>query len=290
MKKENVIKVVAVVLVILLMFSPIIYEKTIGNRIPTLKYSDLEKKATETQGYGYAMMYVASNSDEVKQNRKDIKEYNETLKDANGQKTLVSYYIDYDKLSSSEKDTIFGTSDEKTAYMFYVNGELLTTQYGEKTMNELQQYISAYSSNTLSPNLKNYKVAENAEAYKKLVKSKKDVTMAVFGRDTCFYCNQFKVVYNQVAGEEEIDVYYFDSDSYDKDEYNKIMDMGLKIPASCSDTKKEVDLQPGFGTPLTLFTKNGKVIDCINGYANKATLLTKLQTVGMIETEEAEEE
>ncbi len=286
MKKENVIKVVAVVLVVLLMFSPIIYEKTIGNRIKTLKYSDLEKKVTETQGYGYVMMYVASDSDEVKQNRKDIKEYNETLKDANGQKTLVSYYIDYDKLSDSEKDTIFGTSEEKTAYMFYVNGELLTTQYGEKNMNELQQYISAYSSNTLSPNLKNYKVAEDAEAYKKLVKNKKEVTMAVFGRDTCFYCNQFKVVYNQVAGDENIDIYYFDSDNYDKDEYSKIMDMGLKIPASCSDTGKEVDLQPGFGTPLTLFTKNGKVIDCINGYINKSTLLTKLQTVGMIETEE----
>ncbi len=286
MKKENVIKVVAVVLVVLLMFSPIIYEKTIGNKIKTLKYSDLEKKVAETQGYGYVMMYVASDSDEVKQSRKDIKEYNETLKDANGQKTLVSYYIDYDKLSDSEKDTIFGTSEEKTAYMFYVNGELLTTQYGEKNMNELQQYISAYSSNTLSPNLKNYKVVEDAEAYKKLVKNKKEVTMAVFGRDTCFYCNQFKVVYNQVAGDENIDIYYFDSDNYDKDEYSKIMDMGLKIPASCSDTGKEVDLQPGFGTPLTLFTKNGKVIDCINGYINKSTLLTKLQTVGMIETEE----
>ncbi len=286
MKKENVIKVVAVVLVILLMFSPILYEKTVGNQIKTLKYSDLEKKVTETQGYGYAMIYVASDSDEVKQNRKDIKEYNETLKDANGQKTLISYYMDYDKLSSSEKDTVFGSNDEKTAFMFYVNGELLTTLYGEKNMNELQQYISAYSSNTLSPNLKNYKVVEDAEAYKKLVKDKKNVTMAVFGRDTCFYCNQFKVVYNQVAGENGLDIYYFDSDSYDKDEYNKIMDMGLKIPASCSDTGKEVDLQPGFGTPLTLFTKNGKVIDCINGYINKSSLLTKLQTVGMIETEE----
>jgi thioredoxin-related protein len=63
------------------------------------------------------------------------------------------------------------------------------------------------------------------------------------------------------------------------------MDLGLKIPASCSSTGEEVDLQPGFGTPLTLFTKNGKVIDCISGYVNKSELITKLETVGMIDAE-----
>ena len=133
--------------------------------------------------------------------------------------------------------------------------------------------------------MKNYKIAEDAEEYSKLVKQKKKVTMAVFGRDTCFYCNQFKVVYNRVAEEYNLDnIYYFDSSTYDSVEYNKIMDLGLKIPASCNDGK-EIELQPGFGTPLTLFTKNGKVIDCIDGYVNRQNLITKLQTVGMIEAE-----
>ncbi len=287
MKKENVIKVVVVVVVILLMFSPIIYEKTIGSKIKSMKYDDLESKITATQGYGYTMIYVASkDDDEVKQNRKDIYAFNKTLTDANGQDTLTSYFIDYDKLSSSEKDEIFGTSEEKSAFVFYVNGEYLTTLYGEKTIDDLEPYITAYSSNTMSPNLTNYKVLEDASSYEKLVKSKKTVTMAVFGRDTCFYCNQFKIVYNQVAGEYGVDIYYFDSDSYDEDEYTAIMDMGLKIPASCSSTGEEVDLQPGFGTPLTLFTKNGKVIDCINGYVGKSELLTKLQTVGILEITE----
>ena len=70
------------------------------------------------------------------------------------------------------------------------------------------------------------------------------------------------------------------------EEYDKIMDLGLKIPASCTGTDEDANLADGFDTPLTLFTKNGKVIDCISGYVNKDTLLTKLETVGMIESED----
>jgi thioredoxin-related protein len=140
--------------------------------------------------------------------------------------------------------------------------------------------------NGISEDITYYKVAEDAETYEKLVNKKKTITMAVFGRDNCFYCNQFKAVYNTVAEEYNLDIYYFDSLSYDEDEYQKIMDLGLKIPASCTDGDEDALLSDGFSTPVTLFTKNGKVIDCISGYTNKATLITKLETVGMIKSED----
>ena len=62
------------------------------------------------------------------------------------------------------------------------------------------------------------------------------------------------------------------------------MDSGLKIPAKCNEGK-EVELQSGFSTPLTLITKNGKVIDCISGYSNKRNLTTQLETVGILPSE-----
>ena len=114
-----------------------------------------------------------------------------------------------------------------------------------------------------------------------LVNSKK-VTMAVFGRNSCGWCNKYKPIYNELAKENNIDIYYFDSDAFDKSEYSKILNSGLTIPAKCSKTKVETPLSSGFGTPLTLFTKNGKTIDCISGYTNKSGLTSALKDVGLI--------
>ena len=47
-------------------------------------------------------------------------------------------------------------------------------------------------------------------------------------------------------------------------------------------SKEETPLSSGFGTPLTLYLKNGKVVGCISGYVNKEKLETKLKSVGMM--------
>ena len=106
--------------------------------------------------------------------------------------------------------------------------------------------------------------------------------MAVFGRDNCFYCNKFKPVYNAVSEKYDVDIYFFDSLSYDKTEYDKITNMDLTVPAKCNSNGTEFKLSDGFGTPLTLFTKKGKVVDCISGYVNRESLIDKLKTNKMI--------
>ncbi len=283
--KTNIFKKVIAVLIVLVMLSPIVIDMCLNGSLRKIKYAKLENKIEETaNNYGFALVYVAPGSlDETKDIKKNIKDDLKEYKNVATDKDLKGYYMDYDKLSDDEKKDIFGSNNAKKAYMFLVNGELLDTIYDELDDAKLKSYIRAYSANGIDDDLVNYKVAKDAKSYQKIVKDKKKTTMAVFGRDTCFYCNQFKVVYNTVAGEYGLDIYYFDSDSYDKDEYTKVMNLGLKIPASCSDTQKEVNLQPGFGTPLTLFTKNGKVVDCISGYATKSSLITKLKTVGILE-------
>jgi len=290
MKKNNILKAVVIVLVAVVMLLPIIIEANII--LKSVKYEDLQDTISKTSYYGVNLVYVAPKSlDDIKENQENIRDLAEDTIVPSTNESLVAYYMDYDKLSSSEKKEVFGDSKEKIAYMFLVNGELLKVQVGEVDNKELTKLVNAYTANGISEDLQHFNVAEDSKAFSKLVKQKNDVTMVVFGKDSCFYCNQFKVVYNTVAEEENLDsIYYFDSDSYDKDEYEKIMNMGLMIPAACSETSEDVSLQEGFNTPLTLFTKNGKAIDCISGYINKESLLTKLETVGILESSDDKED
>ncbi len=280
-------KLIIGVLVLIILFIPIVIDGLSNSILKTIEYKDLTEKRTETRNFEVAVVYIAPGSDD------DVKEQKQVVKDiASEYKTSTNkdigvYYMDYDKMTINDRTSIFDDSNEKTGYMFLVNGE--TTKIFDKALNkeELNNYIKFYSNNMegkdIPAEMKKFNVAENAKAFQKVIKRKNDITMVVFGRDTCFYCNQFKIVYNTVAEEYDIkDIYYFDSDGYDKKEYEKVMNLGLKIPASCSKTKEELDLKEGFDTPLTLFTKNGKVIDCISEYSNKSSLVTKLKTVGMI--------
>ena len=93
---------------------------------------------------------------------------------------------------------------------------------------------------------------------------------------------KFKPIYNEVAAENKLDIYYLDSDSMDSTEHSKILSSGLKIPGTCTESGEEQPLSSSFGTPLTLFTKKGKVIGCISGYVAKDGLLSKLKSVGML--------
>ena len=70
--------------------------------------------------------------------------------------------------------------------------------------------------------------------------------------------------------------------SYDSSEYKKVVNLDLTVPSKCSSTGAEFKLSDGFGTPLTIFTENGKIIDCISGYVNRSALIEKLKSVKMI--------
>lgn len=280
MKKNTAVKIIILVVVIVMLI-PIFADMSSNSALKKIKYSDFEKTVSDTANYGFSLVYIGEDEKDTKNEIKEvISNYNS--KDAN----VTSYFMDKEDLSSSDMQTLLNNSNASVGYVFIANGEVIYTESKKLDSKKLDALVSEYTANGISEDLVNYKVFKDADAYEKAVKDKKTITMAVFGRDTCFYCNQFKPVYNTVSAEYGLDIYYFDSDSYDKDEYQSIMDMGLTIPASCTQDNKEAKLADGFGTPLTLFTKNGKVIDCISGYLNKEGLISKLETVGMIKSEE----
>lgn len=281
-------KIIAAV-VVMVMLLPIIIDAVTNTILTTVEYDRFQERVIGTGNYDFALFYVAPSSDkDIKDQKKEIKTVVERYKSVATNKVLQAYYMDSSEMSDAELSELLGEgTKEKTGYVIAVNGEVLKTIEGSLKESELVDVVEFYSANAekVPEDMIKYKVPKDAKEFNTLIKDKKKVNMFVFGRDTCFYCNQFKIVYNTVIDENDLDsIYYIDSDTFDADEYDKIMDSGLMIPAKCnSGTEKR--LQAGFGTPLTLITKGGKVIDCINGYTNKNNLLTQLKTVGILEAE-----
>lgn len=268
-----------VVAVIIIMIIPIISDIAASNALKKITASDFDKFVSDTSNYKLGVLYIGEDNKDIKKAiNKTVNEY----KDNSANIKTSASFIDIKSLSETEASKIIGTTNVKTAYIFAVNGEVVKVVPNGLTNAKFSSYVKEFTSGGIDQELRFYKTIDKAEDYQKLVKDKKAITMAVFGKDSCSWCNLFKPVYNTVAEEYNLDIYYFDSDSYNKDEYAKIMNMGLTLPATCNNgTEKK--LSDGFGTPLTIFTKNGKVVDCISsGYMNKSALITKLKTVGLI--------
>ena len=284
--KKNLVKIIIAVVVVVILLIPIISEMKQNSGISSIKYEKFADTVTDTSSYKFALIYVAPKSMQNVNDKKDeikkvLKKYTKDDQD------LKSYYIDADEIDANAIQELGVDTTTGQAYIFATNGEVIKTISGDLDSKKLEAYVKEFTSNGISKDLVSYKVAENASVYLKSVDAKKTVTMAVFGRDNCYYCQQFLPVVNTVAEENKLEnVYYFDSNNYNEDEYDKIMKSDLYIPAECSTDGNKAKLSDGFGTPLTLFTKNGKVIDCISGYVNKESLISKLETVGMIVNEE----
>ena len=122
----------------------------------------------------------------------------------------------------------------------------------------------------------NYKTLSTASEYIKKVNSN-ELTVAIFGYESCSYCNLYKPIFNKVAKDYDLDIYYFDTEKYDQDEYNEILELDLTIPASCTVDGIETSLKNGFPKPMTLITKKGKLVGCIKGYVSEDYLVGKLK-------------
>lgn len=272
--------IIAIIVIIILLI-PIFVDYFNANKISTIKkydsFSELVNKG------GFIVSYVGDSS-ETYESKKEI--MLNLKKQYNTDSTPAEFdFIAFDKLSDEDiekfqkdnsnfkKDTWIITNEKSTVYLS--NDELSET--------ELSKLVNKYLNHVVEEDEIAYKTVSTYAEYMKVIKSKNTI-MTVFGRNSCYYCNKFKPVYNDIAKEKNIDIYYIDSDSFAKDEYEKIMNSELVIPAKCTDSKeKDLPLSSGFGTPLTIFTKKGKSVDCISGYINSASLESKLKSVGMID-------
>ena len=79
-----------------------------------------------------------------------------------------------------------------------------------------------------------------------------------------------------MAKKYNLSIYYFDRDTYDEGEYQKVMDLDYTIPGTCTQSGEETTLGSKFDKPLTVITKKGSLVGCIKGYVTEDVLVDKL--------------
>jgi len=255
-----------------------------------METKEIKDIISATQNFKLALIYSDNNDKNTKQNIKKLKkilekyEDNQVLKQTlkENEKLIKTYYINTDE--APEKDLKKYAINKDGTYTILANGEILKTLDSETTIETIDKYLGLITNTNVDKEFLSYKVAGDANEFTNLIKRKNDITIAIFGRNNCYYCNQYLPVYNTIAEENNLDIYYFDSMSYDKDEFTKVLNSGLKVPAACNKNV-EIGLNELTNTPLTLFIKDNKSIDCIAGYVSKSVLITKLQTLGLIKIE-----
>ena len=259
----------------IILILPIIISSINSGKITVKAYSDF---ISNIQSENFSLVYFGDTSKE------EYIPYKDMLVSLKKEFKINAYTIDTKKLTTEERNSLDALNSElqkENVYAIIQNGKIVYASSNILTEKDLEDQINKYLNNIIPDSEIYYKTVSTYKEYMALVNSKK-ITMAVFGRNSCSWCNKYKPVYNEVANKYNLDIYYFDSDSFDQAEYSKILNSGLNIPASCTDTQKEEPLSHGFGTPLTLYTKNGKVIDCISGYVDEDNLVKKLKSVGLI--------
>ncbi len=268
---ENIKKHLGLIIflvILIILFIPIILDYISKQKIETITTSTLEEKISQKETF---ILYAGDNKD----SKKKLKNIKKSMANKSND---YSYSFDiYNIENNDETQNIIGTTNK---YVLFIEGDIQKT-YKKDDFDSIKKDIEIFVIANITDDNKSYKVASSYKTYKNLIESD-NVVMSVFGRDSCYFCNMFKPVYNAVANKYNIDIYYFNSDGYDKDEYEKIVNLDLTVPAKCNSKGVEFKLSEGFGTPLTLYTKNGKIIDCISGYVDRQTLVEKLKNVKMI--------
>ncbi|MDD2505644.1 MAG: thioredoxin family protein, partial [Bacilli bacterium] len=242
-------------IVLFILMIPIISNYYKSKDIEIINYNDY---LTLLEDFDFTLLYV---TDEINESYSDTKE---TLLNARNNFDIRVKTLSTSKLSQSEKDELLNnhlTKEFNKGYVFMKDSKVVHVEENDITNETLEKLINKYYNNVIPEEEIAYKVPANYKEFKKIVDSKK-VNMFVFGRETCGWCNLYKPIYNDIAAEYKLDIYDFDSDNYDSSELSKVRNSGLIIPGACTDSGENQPLSEGYSTPLTLFTKNGKVIDC----------------------------
>ena len=272
---EKVKKLLLPVIIIIILLLPIIVNYVNNKKISVISY---DKYTSNVSKEKVTLTYFGDTSSE------EYAKIKEELLNLKSKYSIEVNAVNTSKLSTEEKQKLTSSNEKfnsKSVFVITQDGNTVKVVDKETENVNLDAQLNKYINNVIPDDEVAYKTVSTYKEFMNIYKSKK-VTMHGFGRNTCYYCNIFQPIYNEVAAENKLDIYYYDSDSFNSDEYSKILNSGINIPAECTSSKEETPLSSGFGTPLTLYFKNGKVVGCISGYVNKEKLETKLKSVGMM--------
>ena len=90
-------------------------------------------------------------------------------------------------------------------------------------------------------------------------------------------------VINEIAKNKNIDIYYFNKTTMSDSDFNTLTNINFTIPAKCTTTGEDTQMNRGFAKPMALITQNGELKDCILGYYDYDTYVSKLKEAGILE-------
>lgn len=265
-KLKRFILPVGLIIVLLL---PIVIEYVNKHKLEVKSYDSFKEEMNNSE---FSLVYFGDTKNE------DYGKIKDNLINLKSKYDISAYSVSTEKLSGEEIESLIAENEkfEKgSVYAFVKDGRIIKVVNVDEENVDIDAQVNKYVNNVIPEDEIAYKTVKTYKEFNAIFKSK-NITMHVFGRNSCYYCNIFKPVYNEVASEYSLDIYYYDSDSFDSTEYSKILNSGIKIPAECSSTGEEKPLSEGFGTPLTLFSKKGEVVGCLSGYVDKTKLIDKI--------------
>lgn len=233
----------------------------------------LDRVINVVDKHDYSILYIGEPTEEVKETLKSIKKL--------GRIELFSInasIIEVNSIIKNEEVKVKNAGD----YLLFVGNEPVAVMEKDLNLERYEELVNKHFYNKIPESERAYKVIPKAKDYIKKVNSKK-YTIAVFGYEGCSYCNLYLPVINKIAAERELDIYYFDRDSYDEEEWLDIMELDLEIPGECTLNGESTTMVAGFPKPMTLITKSGKLAGCIRGYVTEDVVIDKLEELKILE-------
>ena len=263
--------IVGFVLLVVILLVVLVNKQKSEIKIIEVDYANLNSKISE---YKEGLVFIPYDKEDNILTDYFVKNYKTTVLKAN---------ISVDELSVLINGANLDLEVKKPMYLIFDEGKLLggfDANLSETEANEMFRY---YFFNEIPSSMKKYKELSTADEFIKKFNSK-NYTVSVFGYDACSFCNLYKPVFNKVAGDYNLDIYYFNTDTYDAKELNKIYDLDITIPKECTTTGEDTTLASGYPKPITLITKKSKLVGCIKGYVSEEVLVKKLKEYKVLES------
>lgn len=265
---KNILKMCCFILVIAALIGILYLVRYNANKIDTIDIDDISEVVKKDN---YVMLYFGEESDDI----------SKLLRDYKKEYVIKSYYVPTNLKGLNDYLSQYDVKAVRNdVFVLFYDGEftaLINTRKDQK----IREMIRKYLYGEIPESERNYKVLSTADEYIKKVNSK-DYTIAVFGSTSCSYCTLYLPVINKIAGDRELDIYYFDADTYNVDEYEKVLDLDFTIPGECTTDGNETSLSRSFPKPMTIITKSGKMVGCIKGYVVEDVVISKLKELKVI--------
>lgn len=260
--RKNFFLIITIVVVALLIFILILMRR---NSFVVVKL-DKGEILTSIEKKGAAILYTKDLDKDIKQ---QLRSYYDEYK-------IPAYYSDMNLSEINGLLAAYDLSiDNETTFIIFMNREPVDVVIPIDKV-RVKELLDKYLYNIIPKDEIAYQVLSTANEYIKKVNSK-EYTVAVFGINDCSHCDVYLPTINDIARDYNLNIYYFNRDEYDPDEYEKIMELDFEIPAKCTTTGYSTSMNKTFPKPMTIITKSGEFVDCIRGNVTRADVLKMLK-------------